>query len=223
MGSHRISFWREKHPGMLDYQLAEQLSAIEPREGAIIVRYKSGTGGVYDQFGSCADDEKLLSYFSSQYCHDTEILYVHPLVPLDKVPSGLKISDEAPTDSRVFKLKQSEEAKRKALEEVKEKKRKQWTIQEIILLGLPIGIILQLTAIIWSLFVDLRFSTLGLVLLSFLSIVPFINLVAAFIMFFSYANALNFDFSDPLNFHIYGCMIVSISFTLAIVLGMNDK
>jgi hypothetical protein len=120
-------------------------------------------------------------------------------------------------------LKQSEEAKRKALEEVKEKKRKQWTIQEIILLGLPIGIILQLTAIIWSLFVDLRFSTLGLVLLSFLSIVPFINLVAAFIMFFSYANALNFDFSDPLNFHIYGCMIVSISFTLAIVLGMNDK
>lgn len=113
MGSHSISFWRENNPGMSDYQLAEKLSAIEPREGAIIVRYKSCIGGEYDQFGSCADEEMLLSYFRSSACHDTEILYVHPLVPLNKVRSGLRITDDAPTDSCVFKLKQLEEEKRR--------------------------------------------------------------------------------------------------------------
>ena len=112
MGSHRIAQRREWHPGWSDYELAQRLSSDDPPNASIVVRYKSEAGGEYDQFGTCGSPDMLLAYFQSSNCHDTEILYVHPLVPLDKVTSGLRITDEAPRDSHVFKLKQIEEHRR---------------------------------------------------------------------------------------------------------------
>ena len=74
---------------------------MEPREGGIIVRYKSYEGGSYTHFGSCSSIQALESYFSSRNCHDTEILYVNPLVPRHMIPSGLKFSDDMSEELRV--------------------------------------------------------------------------------------------------------------------------
>lgn len=128
MGSHSISFWRKKHPGMSDYQLAEKISSVAPEEAAIIVRYKHNTSeGEYDHFGSCGGPEKLRSYFYSDCCFDTEILYAHPLVPFDIIPPGLRIADDVPKESPVFNFKQFDEKRKKTEAERKKaeaKKRK---------------------------------------------------------------------------------------------------
>jgi len=104
MGSHRISFWRDQHPSLADYELAEKLSAVDPVDGAIIVRYKSGAGGTYDQFGSCASPDMLLAYFRSENCHETEILYVDERVPQRMIPSEFRVTQHAPEGSYAARL-----------------------------------------------------------------------------------------------------------------------
>jgi hypothetical protein len=122
MGSHRISFSKEMNPGLTDYQLAEKLSAIEPREGGVIVRYKSSKNGSFDHFGSCGNIDMLKSYFSSSNCHDTEIIYIHPDVLLSLIPFGLKIFKDTPNGSKVYQLIQIE--KQRINEKLEEKKRR---------------------------------------------------------------------------------------------------
>jgi hypothetical protein len=112
MGSHSIRTWREMHPSLSDYQLAEMLSSIDPRNGAVIVRYKHGSGQDYDQFASCADEEQLLSYFNSKYCHDAEIFYVHPKIERS-LPYGLRITNDAPEGSYVRRLRNRQQAAEK--------------------------------------------------------------------------------------------------------------
>jgi hypothetical protein len=122
MGSHKISFRREMNPWLSDYQLAEKLSAIEPREGGVIVRYKSYKDGTYNHFGSCGNIDMLESYFSSSNCFDTEIIYIHPDVSLSIIPDGLNFFKDAPNDSKVYELIQIE--KQRLKDELEAKKRR---------------------------------------------------------------------------------------------------
>jgi hypothetical protein len=137
MGTLTISTMRNGFtfcdPSDSDYQVIEKMVSNNVTHEGVIVRYKSISGIMqYDKFGTCANEEDLRSYFNSPYCHDVEIFYLNPNIPINIIPAGFKITDEAPPDSRVFELKQSQQDHRKNDEEerIKESNLARWQKSE---------------------------------------------------------------------------------------------
>ena len=78
MGSRSISSWRRQWPDQTRGKTGAQVAAeMGRKEGyGVVLRYKSSPGGDYDTFGTCHNESMVAGYFSSEYCHDTEVLYV---------------------------------------------------------------------------------------------------------------------------------------------------
>lgn len=74
MGSLSLYSQRQEHPGKSDAEIAQLLA---DKYGYVaVVRYKNSPGSNdYTNLGCCDSQAKLEGYFSSPYCHDTEIVY----------------------------------------------------------------------------------------------------------------------------------------------------
>jgi len=117
MGTTSISGWRHQFQGLSDYELAERVSQQNVAGNAIILRYKSQENVEFNSFGSCANDNDVVSYFTSEHCYDTEIFYINPAVPLDAIASGFRVTNDAPENSHVAEFKKLEEKRRIQKEE----------------------------------------------------------------------------------------------------------
>jgi hypothetical protein len=73
MGSLGIAWLRTDYPGKTDAEIASLLATKYGYH--VIVRYKNRGGGDYTNFGCCMTDEDVAGYFTSPYCHETEIIY----------------------------------------------------------------------------------------------------------------------------------------------------
>lgn len=74
MGSLQLGHLRIKYPDESDAKIAE----IIAKDGGyiVIVRYKNTlSASDFTDFGTCVTEEEVQGYFSSPYCHDTEIVY----------------------------------------------------------------------------------------------------------------------------------------------------
>ena len=73
MTSYPISQERIRFPGKTDAEIATSLAH---KHGYLVVmRFKSSPSSDYDHFACCYHDYEVDGYFTSPYCHDTEILY----------------------------------------------------------------------------------------------------------------------------------------------------
>ena len=74
MGSLGLYNLRQEYPGKSDEEIARLLA---DKYGYVaVVRYKNSPDSVdFTNLGCCGTQDKLDGYFSSPYCHHTEIVY----------------------------------------------------------------------------------------------------------------------------------------------------
>lgn len=85
MSSLSLYNLRTQYPDQSDEEIARTLA--KKYNYVAIVRYKNQPEGAYTNFGCCDSQEKMDSYFSSPYCHDTEVI-------LDNRNQALFITEE---------------------------------------------------------------------------------------------------------------------------------